>query len=90
MSAKLKRLLRRAVIIAAIVLTLMVGVGMSPASAESVLRVIPDTDLKILDPIWTTAYITRDHAYMVYDTLFALDENFVPPAANGRHLQQVG
>ncbi|MBT6277099.1 MAG: ABC transporter substrate-binding protein, partial [Chromatiales bacterium] len=45
------------------------------ASAEKVLRVVPHADLKNLDPIWTTAYITRNHAYMVYDTLFAVDEN---------------
>ena len=32
------------------------------------------SDLKILDPIWTTAYIVRNHGYMVYDTLFATDE----------------
>jgi peptide/nickel transport system substrate-binding protein len=38
------------------------------------LRYIPIGDLKILDPIWTTAYITRDHGYMIYDTLFATDE----------------
>jgi peptide/nickel transport system substrate-binding protein len=31
------------------------------------------SDLKIVDPIWTTAYITRNHGYMVYDTLFASD-----------------
>ena len=31
------------------------------------------SDLKILDPIWTTAYIVRNHGYMIYDTLFALD-----------------
>ena len=31
------------------------------------------SDLKILDPIWTTAYIVRNHGYMVYDTLFATD-----------------
>ncbi|MFJ1261035.1 ABC transporter substrate-binding protein, partial [Cupriavidus sp. CuC1] len=30
-------------------------------------------DLKILDPIWTTAFITRDHGYMIYDTLFGVD-----------------
>ena len=36
-------------------------------------RFIPHADLKILDPIWTTAYITRNHGYMVYDTLFATD-----------------
>ena len=32
------------------------------------------SDLKIVDPIWTTAYISRNYGYMVYDTLFALDE----------------
>ncbi len=31
------------------------------------------SDLKIVDPIWTTAYIVRNHGYMVYDTLFAMD-----------------
>ena len=40
-----------------------------------VLRFIPIADLKVLDPIWTTAYVTRDHAYMIYDTLFATDAN---------------
>src|SRR5205807_5033540 len=30
---------------------------------------------KVLDPIWTTAYITRNHGYLVYDTLFGTDEN---------------
>jgi len=46
----------------------------SPASAESVLRVSMHSDLKIIDPIWTTALISADHGYLVYDTLFALDE----------------
>ncbi|MGI9475982.1 MAG: ABC transporter substrate-binding protein, partial [Hyphomicrobiaceae bacterium] len=41
-----------------------------PANAEKVLRIVPHADLKNLDPIWTTAYITRNHGYMVYDTLF--------------------
>jgi peptide/nickel transport system substrate-binding protein len=45
----------------------------SGAMAESVLRVVPHSGLKILDPIWTTAYISRNHGYMIYDTLFALD-----------------
>ncbi|WFU76858.1 ABC transporter substrate-binding protein [Bradyrhizobium sp. CB2312] len=34
------------------------------------------SDLRIIDPIMTTAYITRDHGYMVYDTLIATDANF--------------
>jgi peptide/nickel transport system substrate-binding protein len=44
----------------------------APASATT-LRVAPHSDLKILDPIWTTALITVNHGYMIYDTLFALD-----------------
>jgi peptide/nickel transport system substrate-binding protein len=39
------------------------------------LRFVPHADLKTLDPIWTTAYITRNHGYMIFDTLFALDES---------------
>jgi hypothetical protein len=35
-------------------------------------------DLRVLDPIWTTAYVTRNHGYMVFDTLFALDAKFQP------------
>jgi peptide/nickel transport system substrate-binding protein len=42
--------------------------------AEKVLRAVLHSDLKILDPIWTTAYIQRNHGYMIYDTLFAMDE----------------
>ncbi len=42
------------------------------------IKFIPEADLRSLDPIWTTAYITRNHGYMVYDTLFALDEHFKP------------
>ncbi len=49
--------------------------GTSSAWSETVLKVVPHADLKNIDPIWTTAYITRNHGYMVYDTLFALDEN---------------
>jgi peptide/nickel transport system substrate-binding protein len=38
------------------------------------MRFVAQADLKILDPVWTTAYITRNHSYLVYDTLFATDE----------------
>jgi len=45
-----------------------------PAHAQKTLRVVMHSDLKILDPIWTTAYIVRNHGYMIYDVLFAQDE----------------
>ncbi|MCW5744661.1 MAG: ABC transporter substrate-binding protein [Alphaproteobacteria bacterium] len=45
-------------------------------SAAQTLRAVMHSDLKILDPIWTTAYIVRNHGYMIYDTLLAVDEKF--------------
>src|SRR3954470_22596283 len=45
------------------------------AHAQTTFRVVNHSDLKILDPIWTTAFIVRNHGYMIYDTLFALDAN---------------
>ena len=44
------------------------------ASAETVLKVALHSDLKIIDPMWTTALISIHHGNMVFDTLFALDE----------------
>jgi len=67
--------------LAAIAMALSVNLGgmaATDAAAESVLRVIPHADLKNLDPIWTTAYISRNHGYMIYDTLFVMDESFTP------------
>ena len=48
------------------------------ATAGTTLRVIAQADLRVLDPIWTTATITRNYGYMVYDTLFALDRHLHP------------
>ncbi|MDF1690321.1 MAG: ABC transporter substrate-binding protein [Cycloclasticus sp.] len=46
--------------------------------SSQTLRVAPHTELKVFDPIWTTAYITRDHGYLVYDTLFSMNEMYEP------------
>src|ERR1700760_4910890 len=45
-------------------------------SSPKTLRFIPQTDVQVLDPIWTTAYVSRNHGYMVFDTLFAIDSKF--------------
>src|SRR6478609_3126958 len=50
-----------------------------PALAQpNTLKVVMHSDLKILDPIWTTAYIVRNHGFLIYDTLFALDAKLEP------------
>jgi peptide/nickel transport system substrate-binding protein len=43
-----------------------------------VLRMVPQANLTSLDPIWTTANITRNHGHMIYDTLYGLDAEFRP------------
>jgi peptide/nickel transport system substrate-binding protein len=48
------------------------------AQAASTLRYVPAADIASLDPVWTTASQTRDHAYLVYDTLYGLDDALVP------------
>src|SRR5262249_958403 len=45
-----------------------------PAPAGSTLKVALPSAPNILDPGWTTALISTDHGFMIYDTLFALDE----------------
>ena len=62
-----------AAVLAAIALIGVLGGAAQPALAQTTLRVVMHSDLKIVDPIWTTAYIVRNHGYMVYDTLFAMD-----------------
>src|ERR1700724_1098797 len=45
-------------------------------AAGKTLPALMHSDLRVIDPIITTAYITRDHGYMVYDTLLATGANF--------------
>ena len=50
-----------------------------PANAQTkTFRMVAHADVKILDPTFTTAYITRNFGYMVYDMPFGLDAKGVP------------
>ena len=48
------------------------------AADTRVLRFVPQSDLAVMDPVWTTAYQSRDHAFLVFDTLFGQDADFAP------------
>ena len=50
----------------------------SLAKAESarVLKFIPQSDLTVADPVWSTTYVSRNHGYMVFDTLFGMDAHY--------------
>jgi len=46
------------------------------AQGSRVLKFIPQSDLTVLDPVWTTAYVTRNHGFMVFDTLYGQDGSY--------------
>ena len=46
------------------------------ADSQRTLTFVPQADIAVLDPIWTTTYQTRDHAFMVFDTLFGIDGDY--------------
>ncbi|MDB5416308.1 MAG: Peptide/nickel transport system substrate-binding protein, partial [Rubritepida sp.] len=48
------------------------------AQGANVMRFIPQIDLAFLDPHFTTAYVTRNHGHMVFDTLYGSDASFQP------------
>ncbi len=85
-------ILRRTLLRATAAVPLLSAPGLALAQGSRVLKHAPLTDVTVLDPIWTTAYITRDHAAMVYDTLFALDAEYrvQPQMLSGHETSQDG
>src|ERR1700736_6123908 len=62
--------------IALSVLALSAALTSQAMAAGKTITAVMHSDLRVIDPGFTTAYITRDHGYMVYDTLLATDSNF--------------
>src|SRR6476619_4527049 len=58
------------------VAALSVALTSQAFAAGKIITAVMHSDLRIIDPLFTTAYITRDHGYMVYDTLLATDSSF--------------
>src|SRR4029077_12829890 len=52
----------------------LAAVSVSPFASAQTIKVVMHSDVKILAPVFSGAYITSNHAYMIYDTLFAIDE----------------
>jgi len=48
----------------------------SAAGGKKTITAVMHSDLRLLDPSFTTAYIQRDYGYMIYDTLLAMDSKF--------------
>ncbi len=50
----------------------------APVTTARVLKYVPHADLTILDPVVTTATITRYHALMIWDQLYGIDSGLRP------------
>lgn len=66
---------RRTALIGAVAAVFAGGTGPALGDVKT-LKVVMHSDIKSLDPVWSGAYIVRNHGYLIYDTLFALDQNF--------------
>lgn len=67
--------------------TLLAGLAAAPALAHPALAqsassrtlvFVPQANLTSLDPVWTTATVTRNYAYLVFDTLYGTDDTLQP------------
>jgi len=86
--------LPRRALMAGAVAAPFLGVATARAQRQDprVLRYVPQANLASLDPVWTTATVTSNHGYYVYDTLFAQDAQgaFQPQMAEGHSVSADG
>ncbi len=65
---------------------------LAAARSDRELIFVPQADLAVLDPMWTSATITRQHGYLVYDTLYGQDAEYrtQPQMVQGHTVEQDG
>jgi len=91
MSTKKTKIFRRTILLSGIALiaaAAMPGIrhAIAAPNSKNTIRAVMHADLRVLDPVWTTANITINHGAMIYDTLFGLDKDYVPqPQMVGEH-----
>ncbi|MER0240187.1 ABC transporter substrate-binding protein [Fulvimarina sp. MAC8] len=68
------RLLRAALLASSVAFA---GLAAAPVDAQEI-RAVMHSGIRVLDPVITTAHITRDHGFMIYDTLLGMDSDLKP------------
>src|SRR5215510_15715601 len=71
-----RKLLHLAALLSSVLLPATWTSPLAAASGKKTLTAVMHSDLRITDPVFTPAIITRDHGYMVYDTLLGVDSSF--------------
>ena len=74
---RIRRTVRRLATAFTAAATVLFG-SFAPSQAQTTIRAVMHSGISILDPIVTTAHITRDHGYMIFDTLLAMNSHYEP------------
>ena len=71
---------------------MMAAPHIAMAQHERTLRFVPGGDLSLLDPVFTSFRATHNHAYLVFDTLYGLDQTFTvqPQMVEGHTVENDG
>ncbi|HYF08466.1 MAG TPA: ABC transporter substrate-binding protein [Acetobacteraceae bacterium] len=69
---------RRQLLAAPLAATALAAPRLAGAQGARALRFVPQSDVTVLDPLWSTAFVSRNHAFLVYDTLYGTDAGFRP------------
>ncbi len=72
--------------------TVLAAPSITRAESERVLRFIPQSDVTVLDPVFSSVYVTRNHGYAVFDTLYGQDGKYgiQPQMIEGHTVEQAG
>src|SRR5665213_1938035 len=83
---------RRAFICSSIVTTTVGAPSIARAQHTRPLKFVPIVGLTLLDPTFAGIPHTRCHGYLVFDTLYGLDENFTahPQMVEGHTVESGG
>ncbi len=68
---------RRRFLTAAAALPALARPALGQGSART-LKFIPEGNLQNRDPVWSTTTVARNFGYMIWDTLYAVDDSLVP------------
>ena len=69
---------RRTMLKAAATVSLLPLPAIAQSAAARTVRYVPQANLTVLDPVWSTAGVTNEHGYLIFETLYSLDSKLQP------------
>ncbi len=84
--------MRRRTLLKTAAASLLAAPAIAQPARATTLRFVPQANLTVLDPVFTTAIVTGNHAYYVFDTLYSnpMDGQPRPQMAEGHEVSPDG